>query len=258
MRMTTKKEIKQYYKEQAEKFGIDGRSTISDKNTRNLEIDALLKYIEDNKKILEIGCGNGYTAKEIIQKKKINLTAIDFSEDLIKIAKKQPLYNTKGQVLFDIGDAAKLNFPGESFDIIFTERCLINLLTWGNQKKALSEIHRVLKIEGFFIMLEAFTDGWENINKLREEFALKKIPQPSHNLFFEKEKLLKFMRPKFKFLKEDNFLSTYYFGSRVLYPVLLKLTMGKEPDYNSRFNGFFAEMPPCGNYSSIKIMVFKK
>jgi len=258
MKMKTEKEIKQYYKEQAEKFGADGRSTISDMNTKNLEIDALLKYIKENKKVLEVGCGNGYTAKIIIQKRKINLVATDFSEDLIKIAKKQPLGGAKGKVVFDIGDALSLNFPKESFDIVFTERCLINLITWENQKKAFSEIHRVLKAGGIFIMLEAFADGLENTNEAREEFGLAAIPQSPHNLFFEKEKVFKFTRDKFNFLKEDNFLSTYYFGSRVLYPALLKSTAGKEPAYNSKFKDFFAEMPPYGDYSSIKIMVFKK
>jgi len=256
--MKTKKEIKQYYKEQAQKFGIDGRSTISDINTRNLEINALLKYIKGNKKVLEVGCGNGYTARVMIQKKKINLTAIDFSEDLIKVAKKQPLNNIKGKVHFNVGDTTKLDFPKESFDVVFTERCLINLITRGNQKKALLEIHRVLKRGGIFIMLEDFTDGWKNMNEAREELGLKMIPQPAHNLFFDKEKLLRFTKNKFDFLKEDNFLSTYYFGSRIIYPALLKLATGKEPKYESLINSFFAEMPPYGNHSAIKIIVFKK
>ncbi len=252
------KEIKQYYKKQAQKFSIDGRSTISDINTRNLEINALLKYIKENKKVLEIGCGNGYTAKTIIQKKKINLTSIDFSEDLIKVAKKQVIDNAKGRIVFDIGDALNLDFPKELFDVVFTERCLINLLTWENQKKALSEIRRVLRKGGTFIMLEAFVDGWKNMNEARKEFGLKIIPQPDHNLFFDREKLFKFVKDKFIFLQEDNFLSTYYFGSRILYPALLKTTSKKEPDYNSQFNSFFSKMPSYGNYSSIKIMIFKK
>ena len=69
---------------------------------------------------------------------------------------------------------------------------------------------------------------------------------------------MSFSKNKFEFLEENNFLSTYHFGSRVLYPLLLKLTTGKEPKYDSRFNAFFADMSPHGNYSSTKIMVFKK
>jgi len=258
MKIKTKKEIKQYYKTQAEKFGTDGRSTISDINTRNIEIGAILRYIKDNKKVLEIGCGNGYTAKMLVQKKKINLISIDFSEDLIKLAKKQAIGDAIGKVVFDVGDATSLKFLDDSFDIIFTERCLINLITWENQKKALLEIYRVLKKGGIFVMLEAFTDGWQNLNEAREEFCLKTISQSPHNLFFDKEKVVSFIKDKFEFLEENNFLSTYHFGSRILYPLLLKLTTGKEPKYDSRFNAFFADVPAYGNYSSTKIMVFKK
>ena len=258
MKIKTTKGIKLYYKEQAKKFGTDKRSTISDINTRNLEIEALLKYIENNKDVLEIGCGNGYTAKVIAEKKKINLTAIDFSEDLIKLAKKQIIKGSISKVTFNIGDATNLKFPDNSFDVVFTERCLINLITWNHQKKALSEIFRVLKSRGVLILLEAFSDGWENLNKTRAEFGLKAIPQSPHNTFFEKEKVINFFTNKLEFLKEDNFLSTYHFGSRVLYPILLKATTNKEPEYNSPFSAFFAKMMPYGNYSSVGIMIFKK
>lgn len=258
MKLRSEKEIKLYYKKQAEKFGTNERSTISDANTRKLEVDALLKYIKDGKKVLEIGCGNGYAAKVIAQKKQINLTAIDFSEDLIGVAKKQQIKNAKGKVVFKIGNAVNLEFSDESFDVVFTERCLINLITWESQKKALSEIFRVLKKNGIFIMMEAFTDGWENINETRREVGLNPIPPSDHNLFFDKNKLFKFTEGKFEFVEEDNFLSTYHFGSRILYPALLKLTTKKEPDYDSQFNKFFAQLPACGNHSATQIIIFRK
>lgn len=258
MRMQSEKEIKQYYKKQAEKFGTGERSTISDANTRRLEIDALLKYIEDNKKVLEVGCGNGYVAKVIAEKKKVNLTAVDFSEDLIAVAKKQQVNPAKGKVVFKIGSALKLDFPDQAFDVVFTERCLINLITWENQKKALLEIYKVLKSGGIFIMLEAFTDGWENINKARQEVGLDPIKPSGHNLFFEKSKLFKFLEGKFDLCQEDNFLSSYHFGSRILYPALLKLTTKKEPGYDSEFNNFFAHLPPYGRHSATQILVFRK
>jgi ubiquinone/menaquinone biosynthesis C-methylase UbiE len=258
MKMLNEKEIQRYYKKQAEKFSTDGRSTISDMNTRNLEIEALLKYIKDNKKVLEIGCGNGYTAKKIIQNKKIDLYGTDISEDLIKIAKKQDLKGSKGKVIFKEGNATKLDFSDALFDVVFTERCLINLITWENQKKSLQEIHRVLKMGGILIMLEAFTDGWQNMNMAREEFGLEAILQPDHNLFFEKNKFFDFIKNKFSFVEEDNFLSSYYFGSRVLYPALLKLSSGGQPHYDSAFNSFFSKMPALGNHSGIKIIILKK
>jgi len=107
-------------------------------------------------------------------------------------------------------------------------------------------------------MLESFIDGLSNMNRARKEVGLKEIPEPAHDLFFDKEKVLEFAKGKFKFVKEDNFLSTYYFGARVLYPALLSLTTKKEPGYDSSFNSFFRELPAFGNHSAIRILLFRK
>lgn len=253
-------EIKEYYKTLAEKFGADGRCTISDMNTRNLEIKAILNYLNDGEKILEVGCGNGFTAMRIVQQKKVDLFGIDISKEMIDIAKKRPIRGAQGKVVFKVGNVLDLDFEDEYFDTVFTERCLINLVSWNAQKKGILEIYRVLKKGGLFIMVEAFTDGWKNMNDARLELGLKTIPQPPHDLFFDKEKLLAFMKDKFDLLKEDNFLSTYYFGSRVLYPALLMLCSKgrKEPQYDSQMNSFFASMPSYGNHAPIKLLLFKK
>lgn len=248
--------IREYYTKQAEKFGADGRSTISDINTRNLEINALLNYLENGKKVLEIGCGNGYSAIKIIEQRNIDLVAIDTSEEMIMIAKGQTIGETIGRVHFEVGNVLHMNFTDKSFDAVFTERCLININDWEEQKRALSEINRGLKDNGLFIMLEAFTDGWRNMNEARQELGLQEIPQPWHNLFFDKDEVLKFVEGKFELLREDNFLSTYYFGSRILYPVLLP--KGQEPRYDSKINSFFTQLPSFGNHAPIKILAFRK
>lgn len=248
--------IREHYAKQAEKFGASGRITISDINIRNLEINALLNYLEDAKKVLEIGCGNGYTATKIVQQRNIDLVAIDTSSELIRIAKERTMVDMKGKVHFEVGDILHMNFADKSFDGVFTERCLINIDDWEEQKGALAEIARVLKIGGLFIMLECFTDGWRNMNEARAEFGLKEIPQPWHDLFFDKEEVVRFMSSKFELLEENNFLSTYFFGSRVLYPALLP--KGQEPRYDSQINSFFAQLPSFGNFASIKILLFRK
>ena len=48
----------------------------------------------------------------------------------------------KHNIEFRVVDVTKLDFPDNSFNIIITERCLINLDSWESQKKSLEEIQQ--------------------------------------------------------------------------------------------------------------------
>jgi len=254
--------IKKHYKEQAEKYGTSKQMSMKDTNTRDMEVEEIIKYLRiiktnyRNPKILEIGCGNGYTAGEINEKLNLGLIGIDFSEDLIRIAKSRKLDGVE----FIVGNVLNMQFPDETFDIVFTERCLINLDSWKKQQKALNEIRRVLKVGGGFLMIEAFTDGLDNLNEARKVVGLDTIPQPFHNLYFDKLQFLQFIKGKFEkhvnLSSSENFLSSYYFGSRVLYPALI--AGKKEVIYNNKFVEFFKYLSSYGNYSPIQLFALKK
>ncbi|MBS3165658.1 class I SAM-dependent methyltransferase [Candidatus Woesearchaeota archaeon] len=255
-------EVKKHYQKQAEELGASKQSTMKDIFIRDREIDELIASIKrlnmhfnDYPLILELGCGNGYLAEQIEKQLSNKLVGIDFSDELLLIAKNRNLKNSR----FESGDVTKLDFPDNSFNIIITERCLINLDSWESQKKSLEEIRRVLKPGGFFIMMEAFTDGWDNLNQAREVVSLAPIPQPFHNRFFDKTMFQVFIKDKFEladFGQKYNFLSSYYFGARVIYPSLMDKK--KEIIYNNKFVEFFDNLPPYGNYGSIQLFILKK
>lgn len=250
-----------HYAEQAKKYGKSKKSTMLDVTTREKEINALIETLRtlleryDSPRILEAGCGNGYTAEQISKKLKVGLECIDSSKEMVRIAKKRKLKNVK----FKIGNILRLNYPDASFDIVYSERCLINILSWEKQKKALLEIYRILRKDGVYIMIEAFKDGLERLNKARAELGLYMIKEPFHNRYFNKKDLLKFIKNKFKpmpeFAHHRNFLSTYYYGSRVLYPALIR---PQEPKYNTAFVKFFKYFPSYDNYSPIQMYVLRK
>jgi len=54
---------------------------------KELEIEAISKYIFDGMRVLDAGCGNGITAIEIAKKYNVNIVGFDFSEEMIKAAK---------------------------------------------------------------------------------------------------------------------------------------------------------------------------
>jgi SAM-dependent methyltransferase len=254
--MFTAKQILELYKSEAEKHGIAETSTIQDFRTRKLEIDAICSYIKSGQRILEVGCGNGYTAKIITLRFKVTLDAFDFSPDLIALAQQQKIEHPKGTVTFSQKDALKFKTV-KKYDLIFTERCIQNLPTWEDQQIALHNIAQSLKPGGFFVMLESFWTGLNNLNAARSELDLPKIDPPWHNLFFDEDTTIHYMSDQgCRYADQNPFLSGYYFGSRILLPAIMP--KGKPVKSKSVLNDYFWQLPPAGDFCPMKIMRFQK
>jgi ubiquinone/menaquinone biosynthesis C-methylase UbiE len=262
--------IKDHYKTQAQKHKDSALSTMEDPITRQKEVDVIRNFFrlpavqKQTKQVLEIGCGNGYTLNLLTRDfPGIKFTGLDFSDDLLEIARGRNLPGVE----FQQGDARKLQFKDETFDVIYTERCIINLLTWEEQQLALNEMHRILKKGGYILFMESFTEGYENLNKARVELGLDAIPMPHHNLYFVKNEFEPFVSQKFKICSATelgaanehdvarNFLSSHYFTARVMHPLLTK---GDPFLKNTEFVKFFSFLPPSGCYSAIEAYILHK
>lgn len=249
--------VREHYRKEAETHGIAPTSTMADTTTRAKEIEALLLHLKSGDRCLEVGCGNGSGSLQIARTKKLSMTCIDFSTDLIALAMKQPKSGVKGSLRFRQQDVLELD-ERATFDVVFTERCIINLLDWNDQKEALRRMAKALKKGGRLLLLEAYKDGLEQLNRARHEVGLPAVPPAYHNLHLDKEAVTEYLSGERLDLKaEDNFLSSYYFGSRVLYPALANAAR-QEITYNGAFGAFFAALPPAGNYAHIKLLVFQK
>jgi len=256
--------ITNHYNTEAKEHQFAPTSTMPDLFIKNLEITKILESLKeiprlvDVPQILDVGCGNGYTCYFLSKKIKGEFHGIDINKKMIDIAKKR-----SPKIKFKVSSVLNTKLPSKFFDLIYTERCLINLLTWEQQKKAFFEIHRLLKNGGIYIMLEAFDDGLNNLNKARKAIGLAKIDPAWHNYYFKKNKLKKIMKNKFidfhtlskNKLYFDNFLSSYYFGSRVLYPSLIQ---NNKIIYNNKFVEYFSMLPSVGNYSPLQLLMLKK
>lgn len=260
--------ILKHYKEQAEKYGDSSDSTMQDIIVRKKELELINDYFRIISiktefkvlKILDLGCGNGGTLEKLIEKyPSSKYWGIDYSRDMLEIAK-----NRNIDCKFVEGNCRKLDFDTGYFDVIYTERCLINVLNWKEQRKALHEIHRLLNDEGRYLMIECFEDGHLNYNRARVECGLDAIKEAYHNKYINKELFLEEIKDLFYhelFAPEDlhyinsNFLSSHYFISRVLYPLITK----REFIRNTEFVKFFSFLPGnIGNYSPLQVFFLKK
>ncbi|MCK4783243.1 MAG: methyltransferase domain-containing protein [Desulfobacteraceae bacterium] len=107
------------------------------------------KFISLNdKKILDVGCGNGSILSCFLKDGVLlqNLYGIDLLPERIKEAKK--LYPG---MHFTCGNAEKLPYPDEFFDIITQATVFTSILEPGMKKKVASEMVRVLKPNGVII-----------------------------------------------------------------------------------------------------------
>ncbi len=106
------------------------------------ELGFLSEYVDDNDKVLDLGCGNGRLS-ELFQEKNLDYFGVDFSERLIEIAsKKHP------QLKFQVADALNLPFPGNFFDKVFSIAVLHHIPSRELRLRFLIETKRVLKPGG--------------------------------------------------------------------------------------------------------------
>lgn len=259
--------VMEHYNKVAKEDGDSPLSTMKDAYTRKTETDAILDIInfKTNKcsrrcmRIADVGCGNGYTLSKIKEKyPQYKCMGIEKNDALRKIAEERlkPL-----GVDVESGDILEpmLDMFGK-FDVVISQRVIINVLDKVDQKKAMENIKELVDENGILILMECFESGLSNLNSAREEYGFSKINPSYHNLYLTEE-LVKEELPEFELvvdgLPPHNFLSTHYYITRVLHDLTLQ---GKPFSRNSHFVSFLSEAIPgdIGDYSPIKLYVYRK
>ncbi|MFH1800879.1 MAG: class I SAM-dependent methyltransferase [Candidatus Omnitrophota bacterium] len=253
--------IKSYWSQQAVKHGKSHVASWSDLRVIEMEIRELDKHLSDGDRVLDAGCANGYMSIQLARKKEIEITGIDYSRKMIDQARSM-LNGLKGdfvqRINFKTDDITRLKEADRVYDKVIVVRVLINLHNWGSQLKGLRECVRVLKPGGRLLLSEATLQGWQRLNKFRNEWGLPKIPMPWFNRYLDQEKVVKAVSPLLQLVDIINFASTYYIGTRVLKPLL---AIGRDIDTanpNMEWNRWFSQLPSWGDYGTQKLFVFKK
>jgi ubiquinone/menaquinone biosynthesis C-methylase UbiE len=111
-------------------------------------------------KTLEVGCGNGTYSKILILEAE-NLTATDFSDEMVAVAKER----LKGveNVSVEKANCFNLSYPDSSFNTVFMAN-LLHIIR--EPEKAVAEGKRVLKKNGKLIVISFTTEGMTFFNRL--------------------------------------------------------------------------------------------
>ncbi len=193
--------------------------SIIDKNLHKIEIDIASRYLQRGDVMADVGCGNGEATVEYA-KRVTSCTGFERSSTLRAIATKNAKDSGLKNLTIKPGDIMKFGKASEKgkYDVIVTQRLVINLLSWEEQQEALMNIHAALKPGGRYIMIENTNESFVAMNDMRADVGLGPVPQHWHNRFFDYDKLEKFMDGKFQLLKTHD-LGLYYFLTRVYVPM---------------------------------------
>lgn len=229
--------VREYYEQ---KNGSDIYATSPDFNLRELEIDFISKHIK-GQKILDLGCGNGYTLLRLAQQSKKNFVGVDFSPNMIegaKIITQKFRKKLLSQPSFIVDDASKFvpDYGTGKADTVVSERFLLNLPTKSLQYNTIKNIHRLLRPKGYYIMIEGSKNGLQKLNTLRKEAGLEPIlDKDKYNQSskkFNDTELVNYLKKYFNIEKVVSF-DLYYIISRIIYP---RIIAPQKPEYGHPIN----------------------
>ncbi len=250
-----KKKIKDYWNKRAKNKLLAGSNSVT---PDLLETNFLISFIEKNKKILDIGCGNGIFLERLSKKIKFkSALGIDYSNEMISEAKKRNLKRTKFEVI-DMTYKKQIESINQKFDYIITKRSLINLSSFAQQTKVLENFSDLLNKNGRILCCENSLRALNNINYARQKINLKKIVAPWHNKYIDDDKLVKFKFKKITLVKLHEFSSSYYYISRVLNAFNSKIQNKQKFDKKLNKLAFHIDQSLIPGYSQNILFEFKK
>ncbi|MCP3924033.1 MAG: class I SAM-dependent methyltransferase [Desulfobacterales bacterium] len=245
--------VHEFWESQAKKGVESGtRDLILD----SLERNALSSYIKNGVSILEVGCGDGRLSIDLRKNYDINITAFDYSKNMIDLAVSNAEKTSITDINFFVQNLLTIDEIDQKFDIVISKRALINLSSYEDQVSVIKKVSKLLLPGGLFLMCESSKKGLKAINQSRQAFNLSEISSPWHNNYIDDDRLLEESLP-LKLVKREDFSSTYYFLSRIVNAHLVDLE-GKEPAYDSPVNEMALKLPSFGNMGQTILWVWKK
>jgi ubiquinone/menaquinone biosynthesis C-methylase UbiE len=239
--------IREHWDQQAETHGAAYSASWGDLFAIQLEVATIGQFIHEGDRVLDVGCANGFSMLQHLDKKPASLTGVDFSEGMIRAAWQNAEKVQAGQapVHFEAGDIRKLRFADRSFDLVYTTRTLINLPTWEEQKGAILECIRVCRDGGTVVLSEAFWEPLALLNALRLVKALPPLVEHDFNRYLKKSLLEEFLSARALEFEAVDFSSVYYLGTRFLRELVVDSKTQvdfKKAAFDNPFNELFYQI----------------
>lgn len=160
---------------------------------RKIYLRGIVKKLQEisqlpaNKKILEIGCGNGIGTRLIHEYfEPSELIATEYDESLVEITQQKV---KDLNVLVEQADATKFRFANNEFDAVIGLSVIHHIPNW---EEALDELHRIIKPNGLLIIKELSIETFETFfGKISREF----VEHPYDDMF-RKDEFIEYLKQK--------------------------------------------------------------
>lgn len=181
-----KKQFKNYSKE-----SFENRKSILDKGYYSHILKNLVETIQSFPKctsILDVGCGEGYYARNIVEATDKDVIAFDISKDSVQLAARN---DTSHGVAWFVGDLSQLPIKDNTID------CLLNIFTPANYH----EFNRVLRKGGYLIKVVP------GANHLKEFRSL--VQDQLRNKEFSNERVVDYFDERFSIISQQKVSKTF-------------------------------------------------
>jgi ubiquinone/menaquinone biosynthesis C-methylase UbiE len=170
-----------------------------------------ISQLPPNKKILEIGCGNGIGTRLIHEYfQPSELIATEYDESLVEVTKEKV---KDLNILVEQADATKFRFTNNEFDAVVGLSVIHHIPNW---EEALDELHRIIKPNGLLIIKELSIDTFSTFfGRISRKFV-----EHPYDEMFSKDEFINYLKQK-GFIIEVlmphsmlGFLSDFYLVAR--------------------------------------------
>ena len=188
-------EIQAHWQDWARRSGTDITATTKTQTIKYLEIDALSRafrmagHLPDHAfSVLEVGCGNGHNCVELARQwPQAQFTGVDYILEMTASASAlSKAAGVEARTCFYTGNALELSQSTDlaaSYDIVFSDRLIINMNTRELQRKTVIEMARKVAPGGLLMIIENFYDTYDQQNLCRTLVGLEPRKPMEFNLF---------------------------------------------------------------------------
>jgi SAM-dependent methyltransferase len=218
-----------HWNERARSVADDVEVNIMDVFQRDLEYDYVCSYLEPSMRLLEVGCGNGFSTqrfRDLVEW----VDAFDYAESMVERARERVGERNNRFIHDNVLEPRHLEGP---YDAAVCIRVLINLESLAQQRLALQNLHSLLRSGGLLILAEGFVEGFDRLSALRGAVGLPPIEPVAINFYSSVDELLPDICRSYDEVGQFH-LGAYDYLTRIVYPHVA----GME---NVRHNTVFSE-----------------
>lgn len=128
--------------------------------------------------LLDIGCGTGYLIELLQNRKKADYYGLDLSPEMLKMAKAK----FGNDVTLKEGEADSLPYKDDTFDVV---TCIQSFHHYPYPEKAMSEVYRVLKPGGLYILSDTGMGGF--MKWIYNHLLLKKVNSGDYAVYSKRD-----------------------------------------------------------------------